>query len=207
MSVNINKLISILLLSGTLIWGVYYNDIPKATFILVASLCIIAVLNFEDLKSISALGFSLEKAERKYNELSEETEQLIDDLELISKGLIEFAFAQIKKDGYFDNITDFDSLADMIEIIKKSSYEEEKLKGLLKNVIPNLLGSFSYKAKNAYNVDVEQYYTRSTTIKDIFSSEKENYYTIDRDGLYSSSNNPDYQKMLQRILKIIDSTQ
>ena len=118
--------------------------------LIIISLLIMVSLYFDDIRKVSfgKDGLALEK--RELEALKEEAQVTIDKLNETIEPLLKFNLALINKDGKFDNVTDFDALADFIyaldDLSEGSFRNNPQLIELFNLSLHNIVYSFTYKA-------------------------------------------------------------
>ncbi|MTB54886.1 hypothetical protein GKS27_04515 [Streptococcus uberis] len=122
------------------------------------SILIYVFINFDDIKELSfgKEGITLKREITKAQELNNELDKTISSIKEWSMPLIKFSTALLKKDGTFDNITDYEEIIFFIDSTLKLLCKYEIMDDLiLDNLeigIANLANSFDYKISNKYGV-------------------------------------------------------
>ncbi|MTB35280.1 hypothetical protein [Streptococcus uberis] len=134
------------------------NETKSNLLLMSCSILIYVFINFDDIKELSfgKEGITLKREITKAQELNNELDKTISSIKEWSMPLIKFSTALLKKDGTFDNITDYEEIIFFIDSTLKLLCKYEIMDDLiLDNLeigIANLANSFDYKISNKYGV-------------------------------------------------------
>lgn len=173
--------------------------------LIIISLLIMTSLYFDEIRKISfgKDGLALEK--RELEALKEEAQVTLDKLNETIEPLLKFNLALINKDGTFDNVTDFDALADFVYALDdlsggrfKSNTQNEELFNLS---LHNIVYSFTYKADYILGKDFQTrpfvQYGRSNKRENPMDTP----IIVRMEQLRTLSNGLEYQALLDRFEK------
>lgn len=136
----------------------FISDYQKIFYFIICSILIFVFLNFDDIKEISfgKDGLSLKKEIKKAQSLNKDLEQTISSIKEWTMPLIRFSTALLKKDGSFDNITDYKEIILFIDSTLKLMDKYETMDDLIfENIevgIVNMVNAFDYEIKNKYGI-------------------------------------------------------
>lgn len=132
-----------------LIWSDMEND--RLVVLLAASILFLVAINFSEITRLRIGKDGIDFEKEKLKELNREAQVTIDKLNSTIEPLLKFNLALLHKDGYFDNVTDFDAISNFLisssELLEDMPLTIQKeLRPYLDEGIDNALYSFVYKA-------------------------------------------------------------
>lgn len=178
-----------------LIWSDMEND--RLVLLLAASILFLVAINFSEITRLRIGKDGIDFEKEKLKELNREAQVTIDKLNSTIEPLLKFNLAMLHKDGHFDNVTEFDAIANFLissnELLEDMPLTIQKeLRPYLDEGLGNALFSFSYKAESIIG------YGKVRGFLDLGSPESDEQ-GISITGLRNLDNNAEYQKVVSNL--------
>ena len=172
-------------------------EIERLITLLAVSFLFLVAINFSEITRLRIGKDGIDFEKEKLKELNREAQVTIDKLNSTIEPLLKFNLALLHKDAHFDNVTDFDAIANFLissnELLEDMPLTIQKeLRPYLDEGMGNALFSFSYKAESIIG------YGKVRGFIDLGTLESDDQ-GISITGLRNLDNNAEYQEVVSKL--------